>query len=149
LIDPKLVFTFWEITPRTLGGFFGRFGQLPLTLRLYEIREMLKEGEKTAYYRDIDVIERIGSWYIRLPSDGFRFCIDIGIKRSGDDFVAIERSNLISVPCNMASTFDADELSHPGGIDNRQEDSDIYNLLMLRDLFGHEYFDRYIKGNFG
>jgi hypothetical protein len=94
--DPYWLYTYWEVTPDALGEANRRVSdwETRLTLRVYETTD----GADLSRFWDIEVYERIGSWYIDAGRPDRTWLIDIGAKSRSGQFATIARSNIVHTP---------------------------------------------------
>jgi len=102
--DPKWTFAYWEVTPDTLEAAKAKAGQMAnLTLRIYDVTGIDFNGKNAISSFDIDVYERVGSWYIELGRPDRSFCVDLGLLTPQGSFTTIARSNVITTPRDRVS----------------------------------------------
>lgn len=151
VVDPKFVFTYWEIRHETLADAARRAGRNPkLTLRFYDITAT---GDPTkSHYWDVDIFDRLGNWYLKLSHTGQRLCLDVGMKGDSGEFVFIARSNIMHLPPEslappgpirwMVVTPSGDKL-----ISHIEEYTEA-DLALLKKILGPYFFDLLMKGRF-
>jgi len=65
-------------------------------LRVYEVSNIIFNGNNAHYYFDIDVDEERGNCYIDLWSAGGTYCVEVGIRVKGNRFLPLVLSNIVS-----------------------------------------------------
>lgn len=151
VVDPRFVFTYWEIRHDTLMDATGRLGgSAKLTLRFYDVTITGDPGSSPFW--DVEVFDRLGNWYLKLSSPEQRLCLDIGVKNPSGDFLRIARSGILKLP--------AQSLASPGPIrwmvvtpsgDKLISDVEEYteaDLTLLKKILGPHFFDLLMRGRF-
>lgn len=93
--DPEWIFAYWEMnqeTRRKFGLIRGAHSR-SLALRVYE----LDNPQRKEPY-DMLVNDYTSSWYIRIPGQGSRFKVDLGIYDEKGKFLSISTSNIVEIP---------------------------------------------------
>ena len=93
--DPEWIFAYWEMnqeTRRKFGLIRGAHSR-SLALRVYE----LDNPQRKEPY-DMLVNDYTSSWYIRIPGQGTRFKVDLGIYDDKGKFLSISTSNTVEIP---------------------------------------------------
>ncbi|MFH1224012.1 MAG: DUF4912 domain-containing protein [Pseudomonadota bacterium] len=150
-VDPKFAFSYWEIREDTLHSFRERFGwESKLFLRIYDVTNVEFNGFNANEWWDVEVFNRIGTWYIKHYKGDRNLLMDIGVKDSGGMYHVICRSRAIYFP--------RDTMVAPGKIlwmlvdefGNKVisdiEDYTDDDLLLLRRILGDERFKRFMRG---
>lgn len=151
VVDPKFVFTYWEIRHETLADAARRAGRNPkLTLRFYDITATGDPAK--SHYWDVDIFDRLGNWYLKLSHTGQRLCLDVGMKGDSGEFVFIARSNIMHLPPEslappgpirwMVVTPSGDKL-----ISHTEEYTEA-DLALLKKILGPYFFNLLMKGRF-
>lgn len=107
--DPHWSYAWWELTSaqveraqRELGG------AAQLVLRFYDVSAIDWDGTNHHGAFDIEVHDLAGNWYVELGRPGAAFVAEIGLRGADGRFVALVRSNFVSMPLDSMSSV-ADE----------------------------------------
>lgn len=102
VVDPYKLHVYWVIN---INDFPDLKRQLPdktrnnkYILRVYEVSNIIFNGNNAHYYFDIDVDEERENCYIDLWSAGGTFCVEVGIRVNGNRFLPLALSNIVSTP---------------------------------------------------
>jgi len=111
--DSYWLFTYWEVSlprieeaKRELGGEFysGR-----TILRVYEVTNIIFNGNNAHSYFDL-VRENLGiSYYFKVPAPEKTWVVDIGIITASGKFLTLARSNDMATPADSVSNFNLEE----------------------------------------
>jgi hypothetical protein len=115
LVNPRRVFTFWELREDALGLFQGH-----LNLRINDVTGIDPAVTYDVPFLDIPVDERIGSRYLDV-SPGMEYITEIGIVYK-NVFISIVKSSRVSTPRDTA-----------GGTDESLEGASEESLLLGYD----------------
>jgi len=150
-IDPRFVFTYWEIRPESMHEAASRVGnEAKLTLRFYDISATGDPDSSPSW--DVEIFDRLGNWYLRLDYPEQLLCLDVGMKNEYGAFHRIARSNIIKLPRQA--------LAAPGSLkwmvvspDGQKVITDVEeytdaDLELLRKILGPYFFDLLMKGQF-
>lgn len=150
-VDPRFVFTYWEIKSESLRDALSRMGpSSKLTLRFYDVSAT--GNPETSPSWDIEVFDRLGNWYLRLDYPEQHLCMDVGVKNGHGHFHRIARSNYIKLPRQA--------LAAPGPLkwmivspDGQKIVTDVEeyteaDLELLKKILGPYFFDLLMKGQF-
>jgi len=97
--DPWWVYSWWELTETTLAAGRSAIGApAALALRVYDISAIDWDGANHHAYFDIDVHDLAGNWYIELGKPGASFCAELGLRADDGRFLALVRSNVVTLP---------------------------------------------------
>ncbi|HPQ80727.1 MAG TPA: DUF4912 domain-containing protein [bacterium] len=151
VVDPRFVFTYWEVRHETMMEAQNRFNhQGKLTLRFYDVTH--DHNPETAPSWDVEVFDRLGNWYLRLERPEQRICLDVGVKGPSGEFWRMARSNVMRLP--------PQSLAAPGPIkwmvvtpagETLTSDSEDYteaDLTLLKKILGPYFFDLLMRGRF-
>jgi hypothetical protein len=97
--DPYWVFLWWELTDSTLAH--GRrviASDAQLVLRLYDITAVDWDGGNHHTQFDIEVWDATGNWYVDLGRPGSSFVAELGLRARDGRFLALLRSNFVTLP---------------------------------------------------
>lgn len=150
-IDPRFVFTYWEVRPESMHEAVRRLGpSAKLTLRFYDISATGDPEASPSW--DIEVFDRLGNWYLRLDYPEQLLCLDVGMRNEYGAFHRIARSNVIKLP--------RQSLAAPGPLkwmivspDGQKIMSDVEkyteaDLELLKKILGPYFFDLLMRGQF-
>lgn len=151
VVDPKFVFTYWEIRQDTVNDAQHKLhGHGKLTLRFYDITNTHKP--EISHYWDVEVFDRLGNWYLKLGHPEQLLCLDVGLKGPHGEFIVCTRSNIMKLP--------PQSLARPGPIkwmvvtpDGGKMISDVEeytdaDLALLKKILGPYFFDLLMRGRF-
>ena len=151
VIDPRFVFTYWEVRHDTITRAAQKIGHnSKLTLRFYDITNT--NDPETSSFWDVEVFDRLGNWYLKLEHPEQRLCLDIGIKGPLGEFISLARSNIMKLPSQT--------LARPGPIkwlvvtpsgDKVMSDVEEYtdaDMALLKKILGPYFFDLLMRGRF-
>lgn len=103
--DPYWVYAWWELTDRTLeSGQVGLGVATDLVLRMYDISAIDWDGTNHHAHFDIEIADRAGNWYIELGKPGGSFIGEIGLRTADGRFLALLRSNYVTLPRDSMSS---------------------------------------------
>ncbi len=97
--DPWWIYAWWELTEATLSS--GRRvldATSDLALRVYDISTIAWDGGNHHSYFDIEVHDLASNWYIELGKPGASFCAELGLRTADGRFLALVRSNIVTLP---------------------------------------------------
>ena len=150
-VDPRFVFTYWEVKPESTHEAMARLGpSAKLTLRFYDVSGTGDPDTSPSW--DIEVFDRLGNWYLRLDYPEQHLCMDVGMRNEYGAFYRITRSNYIKLPRQA--------LAAPGPLkwmvvspDGQKVITDVEeytdaDLELLRKILGPYFFDLLMKGQF-
>ena len=102
VIDPEWLFTYWEIRKDVLDSVLNSLGTLArsakLVLRVYDVTDIIFNGNNAHKYFDIEVTGGAQSWYIYVGEPNRSFCADIGFLAPNGTFRILSRSNTARTP---------------------------------------------------
>lgn len=102
--DPYWVYAWWELTDASLAA--GRrelAADADLVLRVYDVSGIDWDGINHHSHFDIDVADLAGNWYIELGKPGASFVGEIGLRAHDGRFLALLRSNFVTLPRDSMS----------------------------------------------
>ena len=150
-VDPKFAFIYWEVREDTLNGVLHAFGG-KLNIRVYDVTNIDFNGYNAHEWWDIEVYDRIGTWYLRHNRSDRNLVVDIGVKSHDGHFHVIDRSRAVYFP--------RDFMVGPGKIlwmlvdefGNKLisdiEDYTDEDLKLLKRIMGEDRLRRFMKGGF-
>lgn len=151
VIDPRFVFSYWEIKNDTLKRAMEQAGfGAKLTLRFYDITST--GNPETSPSWDVEVFDRLGNWYLKLSHPGQRVCLDVGVKKTSGEFLHIARSNVMRLP--------QETLARPGPIKwmivtpsgekliSETEEYTDADMELLKKILGPYFYDLLMRGRF-
>ncbi len=105
--DPLWLFTYWEIRKDVLNGVLNSLGPLAnrskTVIRLYDITDIIFNGNNAHRRFDTDVALEQTNWYLHVGSPDRVFCAEIGILTANGTFRILARSNTIRTPRTTVS----------------------------------------------
>ena len=107
--DPNFIYAYWDYTQQDIHRARGRLKSksedVRLILRVYDITHIDFNGSNANHTWDIDVGFSNKNWYVHVCQDNADYCAQLGII-SGDNFVPLQRSNVVRTPPNSSSSRD-------------------------------------------
>lgn len=111
--DTRWIYAYWEIAEakkdearRKRGEEI--FSRGSLTLRFYDVTDIVFNGRNAHKQFDVKVYSEIGNWYFQVPESGRTYLSDIGLLTTKGEFITLARSNPVSLPQGKISEI-ADE----------------------------------------
>ncbi len=102
--DPYWTYAWWELTDGNLAdGRRAMGGDAALVLRVYDISAILWDGTNHHSHFDIAVEDLAGSWYLELAKPGASFLAELGLRAPDGRFLALVRSNVVTLPRDTVS----------------------------------------------
>jgi len=102
VVDPLLLFAYWEVTPESLGQAQDALGAemegARAVLRFYDISLIHFDGTNAHHTFDIDIGLEARNWYVHLWTAEKSYCADLGFVARTGRFHAITRSNVVHTP---------------------------------------------------
>lgn len=112
--DPRWIYAYWEIdeagkeeVKRKRGEEI--FSRGSLTLRFYDVTDILFNGTNAHRQFDVKVDPEIGNWYFQVPESGRTYLSDIGLLTKEGEFICLARSNVVSLPKGKISEISDEE----------------------------------------
>jgi hypothetical protein len=102
--DPYWVYAWWELTDASLAA--GRrelAADADLVLRVYDVSNIDWNGLNHHTHFDIEIADMTGNWYIELGKPGASFVGEIGLRAHDGRFLALLRSNFVTLPRDSMS----------------------------------------------
>jgi len=97
--DPYWVYAWWELGAATLAEARAALaGDAALVLRVYDISAIVWDGGNHHSYFDIEIHDLASGWYVELGKPGASFVAEVGLRTSDGRFLAILRSNFVTLP---------------------------------------------------
>ena len=92
-VDPTFAFLYWEVREDTLNSMFQQFGyDSKLSMRVYDVTNIEFNGLNANEWWDIEVYNRIGTWYLKHYKGDRNLVVDIGVLSADGNFHVIYRS---------------------------------------------------------
>jgi len=150
-VDPVLAFAYWEIREDTLLDFFNRFGfDKKLILRIYDVTNLDFDGKNAHEHWDIEIYDRVGSWYIRHSKPDRTLLIELGLRSNDNSIAVIARSMSIYFPRNYMVAGGkikwmlVDEFGNNFISDVEEYTND--DLRLLEQILGKDRLKKILKG---
>jgi hypothetical protein len=97
--DPYWIYAWWELGDATLAEARAALGgEAALVLRVYDVSAILWDGSNHHSFFDIEIFDLAGGWYVELGKPGASFVAEIGLRAADGRFLAILRSNFVTLP---------------------------------------------------
>lgn len=105
--DPHWCYVYWDIS----DAFFkskteetSRSGEkFSLIIRLYDITNVVFDGQNSHRFLDINVSGEASNWYVNVWAAGRTYLADLGYKTESGKFILIARSNTACTPVDSVS----------------------------------------------
>lgn len=102
--DPYWVYAWWELTEALLVRTRTELGEPGcITLRFYDISLIEWNGNNHHHSFDIAVDTALGNWYVDLGRPAASFCAELGLLARDGRFVAMVRTNTVTLPRDSMS----------------------------------------------
>lgn len=100
--DPECLFAYWEPRKDVVDNILNALGSMAhsakMVLRVYDVTDVIFNGNNAHTYFDIEVTGGARSWYIHTGKPNRSFCVDIGFLTPNGTFRLIVRSNQVKTP---------------------------------------------------
>lgn len=100
--DPECLFAYWELRKEVLDNILNTLGSMAhsakMVLRVYDVTDVIFNGNNAHTYFDVEVTGGTRSWYIHTGKPNRSFCADIGFLTPNGTFRLIARSNQVITP---------------------------------------------------
>ncbi|TVM03022.1 MAG: DUF4912 domain-containing protein [Candidatus Brocadia sp. WS118] len=100
--DTGCLFAYWELRKEVLDNILNTLGSMAhsakMVLRIYDVTDVIFNGNNAHTYFDIEVTGGTRSWYIHTGKPNRSFCADIGFLTPNGTFRLIARSNPVITP---------------------------------------------------
>jgi hypothetical protein len=115
--DPWWLHSYWEVTPGTIARLKGEIGNLffsaKMILRVYDVSNIIFDGNNAHKFFDIEINAEFNNWYIDTQGPGRSWCVDIGLRLASGEFIKIARSNTVNTPLDGPSWITDEEWMIP------------------------------------
>ncbi|MDP2939274.1 MAG: DUF4912 domain-containing protein [Candidatus Omnitrophota bacterium] len=115
--DPWWIHAYWEVTWPTrtrLSQEHGEdFNRARTVLRVYDVTNIIFNGQNANRFFDINVNMDSSNWYIDTAGPGKSWCVDLGILLASGRFITIVRSNIVFTPLDSPSWITDEEWMVP------------------------------------
>jgi hypothetical protein len=106
--DPRWIHAYWEVSEATWQGLSRAFPEdakrgFKKILRVYDISQIIFNGDNAHSFFDIEVTAQANNWYIETSGPGRSWCVDLGLLLQDGKFITIIRSNAVTTPLDSAS----------------------------------------------
>jgi hypothetical protein len=112
--DPTWIYAYWEIDEAKKEEVRIKRGEeifstSSLTLRFYDVTDIVFNGRNAHRQFDVKVDSEIGNWYFQVPESGRNYLSDIGLLTNKGEFIPLARSNTVSLPKGKISEIGDEE----------------------------------------
>jgi len=115
--DPRWIHAYWEISAsmieRLKNNLRDDFFDAKRVLRVYDVSDIIFNGENAHRFFDIQVNEFANNWYINTEGPDRSWCVDFGLLLVSGRFVTILRSNTVRTPLEGPSWITDEEWMIP------------------------------------
>ena len=103
--EPSALFVCWQIgnsRRRLIEQHFSlSWGEIPQCLQVYDVTDVLFDGDNAHSMRRIPVSAQAANWYIEGLADGRTYVVDYGLLTPENRFFCILRSTPVAAPPRM------------------------------------------------
>lgn len=115
--DPWWTHVYWDLRFQTWDECRARYGadfdKVGWTLRAYDISFIKFDGTNAHRFVDTAIEVEARNWYMNLGAPGTSWCLDLGFVLPDGRFVALVRSNVVSLPLDGPSWMTDEEWMIP------------------------------------
>jgi hypothetical protein len=115
--DPRWIHAYWEVAASTIERFKNQlrdeFHNAKRALRVYDVSDIIFNGENAHRFFDIQVNEFANNWYINTEGPDRSWCVDFGLLLPSGRFVTVVRSNTVRTPLEGPSWITDEEWMIP------------------------------------
>jgi len=115
--DPRWIHAYWEVAASTIERLKNElredFFNAKSLLRVYDVSDIIFNGENAHRFFDIQVNEFANNWYINTEGPDRSWCVDFGLLLPSGRFVTILRSNTVRTPLEGPSWITDEEWMIP------------------------------------
>ena len=115
--DPRWIHAYWEVAASTIERLKNElredFFNAKSLLRVYDVSDIIFNGENAHRFFDIQVNEFANNWYINTEGPDRSWCVDFGLLLASGRFVTILRSNTVRTPLEGPSWITDEEWMIP------------------------------------
>lgn len=115
--DPWWLHTYWELRSETVEKLRNElkddFYKAKYVLRVYDVSNIIFNGNNAHSFFDIQINEGANNWYIDAGGPGRSWCVDLGLLLGDGKFITILRSNTVSTPLDGPSWITDEEWMIP------------------------------------
>lgn len=115
--DPRWIHAYWEVAASTIerlkGDLREDFFNAKRVLRVYDVSDIIFNGENAHRFFDIQANEFANNWYINTEGPDRSWCADFGLLLPSGRFVTIVRSNTVRTPLEGPSWITDEEWMIP------------------------------------
>ncbi|MFH1269436.1 MAG: DUF4912 domain-containing protein [Candidatus Omnitrophota bacterium] len=115
--DPRWLHSYWEVSGLTYDRlkreFKDDFCRARRILRVYDVSQIIFDGNNAHSFFDIQINEYTNNWYIDTAGPGKSWCADLGLLLPDGRFIMIVRSNTVSTPIEGPSWITDEEWMIP------------------------------------
>lgn len=115
--DPLWIHAYWETKGQTIEKLRSELGQgfyqAKKILRVYDVSQIIFNGNNAHRFFDIYISEFANNWYIDTTGPGRSWCVDLGLLLPDGRFITIIRSNTVHTPIEGPSWITDEEWMIP------------------------------------
>lgn len=104
--DPYWCYAYWDISGALMAektAAAKKDGSYKMVLRIYDVTDVVFNGDNAHKYIDIEVTGDANNWYINVWAAGRTYVADLGLKTASGRFILIARSNAVGTPSDKVS----------------------------------------------
>jgi len=115
--DQRWIHAYWEVSGLTYdklrNDFKDEFYRAKRVLRVYDVSQIIFNGNNAHSFFDIQINEYASNWYIDTITPGRSWCVDLGLLLPDGRFITIVRSNTVHTPIEGPSWITDEEWMIP------------------------------------
>lgn len=102
--DPQWLYIYWDLSEETRKK--AQSNLVNPVLRVYDVSEIIFDGNNAHCYWDIFIHTFTDNWYIPVPNSGRSYLVELGYYGENNCFISLLRSNsILTPPDKIAVTF--------------------------------------------
>ncbi|MFH1457609.1 MAG: DUF4912 domain-containing protein [Candidatus Omnitrophota bacterium] len=115
--DSRWIHAYWEATGSTMDRLKNEIGdefyKAQRVLRVYDVSDIVFDGNNAHRFFDIPINEFASNWYINTEGPDRSWCVDLGLLLPSGRFITILRSNTVRTPLEGPSGITDEEWMIP------------------------------------
>ncbi len=115
--DPYWCYAYWDISDELLEkkkAEAAKSGSYKVIIRIYDVTDIMFDGNNAHKYMDIEVTDGANNWYINVWSAGRTYIAELGLLTAFGKFICIARSNSVGTPNDKVSDREDEEFMEVG-----------------------------------
>jgi len=111
--DPYWCYAYWDLSEELINNkrkeIKPEWGNYDLILRIYDVTDIIFNGNNAHKFNDIKITGDANNWYINVWEAGRSYITDIGFKTADGHFILLARSNAVTTPRDKVSNITDEE----------------------------------------